>query len=598
MDTPISSTADTDRPTIALPDAITVKDFADLLQQPVTAVITSLMKNGVMATLNESLDFDTAAIIAEEFGYGAEGKISEATLPQGRQKRVISDQANQSLRPPVVAVMGHVDHGKTSLLDTIRGSQVAAGEAGGITQHISAYHVIYKDRPITFLDTPGHEAFSALRQHGAALTDVAIIVVAADDGVKPQTKEAIKYAQSSGVRIISALTKIDKASPDLNRIKQQLADEGLNSEDWGGDTVIVPVSSKTREGVDQLLDMVLLLVDIDELKAETDIPAEGVVIESHMAHGKGPVATMLIEHGALHVGEFIVAGKTYAKARQLHDENGNVAAEAGPSRAVTVSGFKEPPAFGDYFQVVATEKEARKQAETQAIARASTISATVHTAQELLQHINRSAQQKYLNLIIKADVIGSLESLTKSLESLGNEEARVKVVASGIGNISESDVSRAQATNAMILAFHVGVSTSVKRTAHREGVSIKLYQVIYELLDDVKLLLEDMLAPEIVEVIVAKLTVKGIFRQTSSRTICGGEVTEGKLTTGLLAQARADDDSLQEARVEKLQREKQEAKEILQGEMCGLELATDRKLVLKEGDELVFLTRESQRKQL
>ncbi len=589
---------DAPRPELSLAETMTVKDFAEAMGQPVAAVITSLMKNGVMATLNESLDFDTASIIAEEFGFAVVPRADETDSPPARVKRVVASDAEQSARPPVVAVMGHVDHGKTSLLDAIRESDVASGEAGGITQHISAYHVLYKGRPITFLDTPGHEAFAALRQHGAALTDVAIIVVAADDGVKPQTKEAIKYALSSGVRIIIALTKIDKASPDLNRIKQQLVDEGLNPEDWGGDTVIVPVSAKTREGVDKLLDMVLLMVDIDELIAETDIPAEGVVIESHIAHGKGPVATVLIEHGALHVGEAIVAGETYAKVRQLHDENGQVTVEAGPSRAVTVSGFQAPPAFGDYFRVVATEKEARKLAAQQALQRTTTVAPTVHSAQELLLHIDRASQQKYLNLIVKADVIGSLESLTKSLESLGNEEARIKVVSSGIGNISESDVSRAQATGATILAFHAGVSTSVKRMAHREGVTIKLYQVIYELLDDVKALLEDMLSPEIIETIVARLLVKGIFRQTPSRTICGGEVTTGKLTPGLLAQRRTEDGTIQEAVVEKVQREQQEAKEILEGEMCGIELSTDRKWALSEGDELVFLTRETQRKQL
>jgi translation initiation factor IF-2 len=583
---------------LLLDEIMTVKDFADAMEQPVGAVITSLMKNGVMATLNENLDFDTMSIMAEEFGFTAQPKTSEVTSTPVRQKRVVSAQAQQSVRPPVVAVMGHVDHGKTSLLDAVRGSSVASGEAGGITQHISAYHVMYKDRPITFLDTPGHEAFAALRQHGAALTDVAIIVVAADDGVKPQTKEAIKYALSSGVRIIVALTKIDKAPPDLNRLKQQLVDEGLNPEDWGGDIVIVPVSAKTGEGIDQLLDMILLVVDIDELVAETDIPAEGVVIESHMAQGQGPVATLLIEHGALHIGEALVAGETYAKVRQLQDENGIATVEAGPSRAVTVSGFNAPPAFGDYFQVVANEKEARKLAAQQSIHRSTIPTHTVHSAQELLLHIDRSSQQKYLNVIIKADAIGSLESVTSSLESLGNEEARVKIVASGIGNISESDVSRAEATGATILAFHTTVSPNIKRMAHREGVAIKLYQVIYELLDDVKALLEGMLSPEIIETVQARLLVKGIFRQTPSRTICGGEVIEGKLIPGLLAQLQIEDGTLQEARVEKVQREQQEAKEILQGEMCGLELATDRKWVISEGDELVFLTRDTQRKQL
>lgn len=584
---------------LELPEAMTVKDLAERMEQPVGAIITSLMKNGVLATINESLDYDTAAIIAAEFGFEAALQTSELEeVAVHRKRRTTETNAEQATRPPVIAVMGHVDHGKTSLLDAIRGTHVTDQEAGGITQHISAYHIEYKGRPITLLDTPGHEAFAALREHGAALTDVAIIVVAADDGVKPQTREAIKFARSSGVRIIVALTKTDKSSIDLNRIKQQLAEEGLNPEEWGGDTVMIPVSAKTNQGIDELLDMILLVVDIDELTAEINVPAEGVVIESHMAVGKGPVATLLIEHGQLHVGDVVVAGETYAKARQLQDENGQTITETGPSRATTVSGFKSPPAFGDSFQVVSSEREARKLVEEHIAQRPSTISQTVHTAEDFLHKIDQSSQQSYLNLVVKADVVGSLESITKSLESIGNEEARVKVIASGIGTINESDVSRALSAHALILAFHVGISSSVKRMAHRDGVSIKVYQVIYELLDDTKALLEDMLSPEVVENITGRLKVKGIFRQTPSQTICGGEVIEGKLSTGTLVQLRSDDEVVWEATAEKVQREQQEVKEVVQGELCGLELATDRKITLTVDDTLLFLTRKEHRKQL
>jgi translation initiation factor IF-2 len=585
---------------LSLPDTVTVHELAEAMDQKVSTVITALMKNGVLATINDRLDHDTASIIAGELGFSVTEKAATEPVEAAPERRK-KQHAGSSPRPPVVAVMGHVDHGKTTLLDAIRSSDLVSREAGGITQHISAYRAEHKGRAITLLDTPGHAAFAALRQHGAALTDVAVIVVAADDGVKPQTKEAIDFARKAGVPMMVALTKVDKPGADTKKTKQQLSEAGLTPEDWGGDTVVAEVSGKTREGVGHLLDMILLVADINELTADESLPAEGIVIESHMAVGQGPVATLLVEHGVLRPGQFVVAGTTYAKIRSMDDEYSRSTREAGPSRAVSVSGFKQVPNFGETFSVVANEKLARAAAQSAAHERGTERTQAVKsiaTAEDLLQSIETERSHKALRVILKADVRGSLESLSKSLEDIGTDEVGVEVVSSGVGNVSESDVSVAKSSGAIVLGFHVGVSTAVKRMAARDGVEVKLYSVIYELLDDAKALLEDLLSPEVIETKLASLEVKGVFRITRDRLVCGGEVTEGKLTPGLAARLWHGKTELAEAKLANLQKGQHDTKEVVAGELCGLELTTEKKIPLTIGDRVDFFKRETRRRTL
>ena len=576
--------------TIEITETVTVGDLAKKLDIPVTALITELMKNGVMATVNEKIDFDTAEIVVAEIDEEITlSKAQEQEKEISRVKRELNDKAVD--RPPVVAVMGHVDHGKTSLLDAIRGDKVADGEAGGITQHISAYQVHHKDRDITFLDTPGHEAFAALREHGAVLTDVAIIVIAADDGIKPQTEEAIRFAQKAGVKIVIAINKIDKEGANTNLIKQQLSEKNLLVEEWGGDTVVVEVSAKTKIGIDKLLDMVLLVADVEELKADADGEPEGLIIEAHMEKGRGPVATALVEHGFLKPGAIIVAGSTYGKVRTLQAVGLGDIDSAGPSTPVVITGFKKLPQFGDVFKLAKNEKEARSMAEKNA-AESGDSKRLDMTSSDLISMINKQRDSSEVNVILRADVQGSLTSVADSLRSLENKEVSVRVVGSGVGNISESDISMAATSNAIIYGFNVEVPVEVKRQANRDDITLRVFNVIYELIDDVKLEMEDRLAPEIVETEVGRVIIKGVFRTTQKQVICGGEVTKGKAKPGVLAKIYRDDEEIAEAQVEKVQRQQAEAKEVVEGEMCGLQLVTTQKVAIKEGDRVEFITRE------
>jgi len=576
--------------TIEIEDMITVGTLAEKLQLPATRLIGELMKNGVMATINERIDFDTAQIIVEELKLDVElAKKPEADPVARVKKHDHSDTATP--RPPVVAVMGHVDHGKTSLLDAIRGAQVAKGEAGGITQHISAYQITHNDRAITFLDTPGHEAFAAIREHGAHLTDIAIIVVAADDGIKPQTLEAIRFARKAGVKIIVALNKIDKEGADPNRVKQQLSENDLLPEEWGGDTVIVEVSAKTKQGIDSLLDMILLVSDVEEFKADTDGIAVGLIIESHLEQGKGPIANALVEEGTLKPGDFIVAGTTYAKIRTLQSTDGKAITSATPSTPVVISGFKTLPQFGDEFTVVKDEKIARSQAEKAAEQQQGNVASNSMSGSDLIRIINRKKQIQELNVIVRADVQGSLTSVVDSLKALDTEEVAVHIVSSGVGALTENDIHRATTSGAIIYGFNVEAPTNIKRLASRDKVHIRLYKVIYELIDDVKDELTKLLVPEIVETETGRLVVKAIFKTTKNEIICGGEVTKGRLVVPAFAHVIRDKEHLAEVEVIKLQRGPQEAKEVLEGEMCGASLTTEGKLDLQEGDRLEFFTR-------
>ncbi|MDX2776262.1 translation initiation factor IF-2 [Streptomyces caniscabiei] len=577
---------------LVVADSITVGELAEALNLPVTTLVGELFKNGIVATINQRIDFETATIIVEELGLDVTLQKKAASATAERKVHQISDNAIE--RPPIVAVMGHVDHGKTSLLDAILGTKTTEGEAGGITQHISAYQTVRKERSITLLDTPGHEAFAALRQHGAALTDVVIIVVAADDGVMPQTVEAIKFAQSANAKIVVAINKIDKEAANPQLVKTQLASEyGLNPEEWGGDTVMVEVSAKTGQNLDKLLDMVLLVADLEELRADVDVPAEGLVIESHMETGRGSVVGLLVEQGTLKPGHFMVAGTAYGKVRTLLDFTGKPIKNAGPSTPVTVTGFKELPQFGDIFSIAKNERDARHQAEQARIEREKNAASTNVTGADLLKMMNQKHDSQDLNVIVKADVQGSLTSVMDSLRLVDTGgEITLRIVGSGVGNISENDIRMAADGNTIIYGFNVELPPAVKRLAMRDKVPVRIFKVIYELLDDARQSMEEMLAPEVVETEVGKLTIKGVFRTMKDEVIAGGEVTSGKAMANVLARVKRGDEQIAEVEVISVQRQQQEAKEVFEGEMCGLSLKTAKKLLIEEGDKLEFFTRE------
>lgn len=578
---------------VSIGDSITVGELASTLNLPVTTLIGELFKNGIAATINQKIDFETATIIVEELGIDAklERKVGEAAEPV-RREYVLSDKA--APRPPIVAVMGHVDHGKTSLLDALLDTKVVESEAGGITQHISAYQTVRDGRPVTLLDTPGHEAFAALRQHGAVLTDLVIIVVAADDGVKPQTVEAIRFARNANAKIIVAINKIDKDTANPQLVKTQLASEhGLNPEEWGGDTIMVEVSAKQGTNLDKLIDNVLLIADMEELKADTDVPARGLVIEAHKELGKGSVVSLLIEQGELAPGHYIVAGTTYGKVRTLLDYRDKAIKKAGPSTPVTVTGFKELPQFGDSFTVVKNEKLARQATQEARLEQERAAASTNVTGADLLKMMNQQHDSQEFNVIVKADVQGSLTSVMDSLRLVDTGGAvTLRIIGSGVGNISENDIRLAADEKTVIYGFNVDLPPAVKRLAAREKVKVRLYKVIYELLDDARRSMEELLAPEVVETEVGSLDIKGVFRTTKSEVICGGEVTSGKVYAGLLARIKRVDELISEAEVANVQRQQQEAKEVFEGEMCGLSLSTPKKLQIEEGDKLEFFTRE------
>ncbi len=578
---------------LVVSDSITVGELAETLNLPVTTLIGELFKNGIVATINQRIDFETATIIVEELGLDVMLQKRESS-GQTTERKVheLTDKAVD--RPPIVAVMGHVDHGKTSLLDAILGTKTTEGEAGGITQHISAYQTVRNNRSITLLDTPGHEAFAALRQHGATLTDVVVIVVAADDGVKPQTVEAIRFAKNANAKIVVAINKMDKPTANPQMVKTQLATEhGLNPEEWGGDTVMVEVSAKTHQNIDKLLDMVLLVADLEELKADVDVPAEGLVIESHMETGRGAVVGLLVQQGKLKPGHFLVAGTAYGKIRTLLDFRGKAIKEAGPSTPVTVTGFKELPQFGDVFMLVKNEKEARHETMRARIEREKSAASTNVTGADLLKMMSQKHETQEVNVVVKADVQGSLTSVMDSLRLVDTGgEVTLRIIGSGVGNISESDIRLAEGGNTIIYGFNVDLPPAVKRLAMRDKVQVRLFKVIYELLDDARQSMEKLLAPEVVETEVGKLTIKGVFRTLKEQVIAGGEVTTGKAMPNVLARVMRGGEQIAEVEVISVQRQQQEAKEVFEGEMCGLSLKTEKKLQVEEGDILEFFTRE------
>jgi translation initiation factor IF-2 len=578
---------------IVIADSITVGELAEKLNLPVTNLIGELFKNGIVATINQRIDFETAQIIVEELGI-TDVELEKKAASTLSERKVHKLSASAVSRPPIVAVMGHVDHGKTSLLDAILQTKVVAGEAGGITQHISAYQTVRNGRSITLLDTPGHEAFAALRQHGAVLTDVVIIVVAADDGVKPQTIEAIRFAKSANAKIVVAINKIDKEAADAARVKAQLAtDHGLNPEEWGGETVMVEVSAKTGQNIDKLLDMVLLVADVEDLKADINTPAEGLVIESHMEVGRGPVVGLLVEQGVLKPGHFLVAGTTYGKVRTLLDFAGKTIKEAKPSTPVTVTGFKELPQFGDNFTIVKNEKEARHQVVARRIEQEKNAASTNITGTDLLKMMTQQHESQDLNVIVKADVQGSLTSVIDSLKMIDTKgEISLRIIGSGVGNITENDIRLASDKSTIIYGFNVNMSTAVKQLAMRDKVQVRMFNVIYQLLDDARESMESLLAPEVIETEIGKMTIKGVFRTMKDEIIAGGEVTVGKIAPNVLARVIHNKEQVAEVTVTKVQRQQQEAKEVFEGEMCGISLKTTKKILVEEGDKLELFTRE------
>ena len=582
---------------VAIADSVTVGELADTLGLPVTTLIGELFKNGIAATINQRLDFETASIIVEELGLEVQLEKKAATAAV-RHTHQLTDHAVS--RPPIVAVMGHVDHGKTSLLDAILNKKTVDGEAGGITQHISAYQAERNGRMMTLLDTPGHEAFAALRQHGATLTDVVVIVVAADDGVKPQTVEAIRFARTANAKIIVAINKIDKEAANPDMVRAQLASEhGLNPEEWNGDTVMVEVSAKTGKNIDKLLDMVLLVADLEDLRADEDVPAEGLVIEAHMETGRGAVVGLLVEHGHLKPGHYMVAGQAYGRIRTLQDFRGDALKQAGPATPVNVTGFKELPQFGDAFRIAKNEKEARTIALQNRLEQEKMAATTNVTGADILKLMNQQHDSEDFNVVIKADVQGSLTSVVDSLKLIETGgEVTLHVIGTGVGNISEKDVHLATGKNTVIYGFNVDLPSSVKRLAAREKTEVRLFNIIYELLDDAKNSMEALLAPAVVETEIGQLEVLGVFRTLRDEVIAGGKVLSGKATADVLARVKRKGEQIAEAEVTSIQRQQQAAKEVFEGEMCGLSLRTTKKLTLEEGDTLEFFTRELVKKTL
>ena len=567
---------------ITIPETITVKDFAAELKKTTADVIKKLLGYGIMATLNNEIDFDTASLIADEFGVKVNKKetvTEEDILFDDSEDR----EEDLEVRPPVVVVMGHVDHGKTSLLDAVKQTHVIEGEAGGITQHIGAYKVKINDREITFLDTPGHEAFTAMRARGAQITDIAILVVAANDGVMPQTVEAINHAKSAGIPIIVAVNKIDLPDANIEKVKQELMAYELVPEEWGGDTIFVPISAKKHQNIDQLLEMVLLEADVLELKANPKKQAKGVVIEARLDKNKGTIASILVQRGTLDVGDTIVVGSSIGRIRTMTDEKGKKLKKAGPSTPVEVMGLTEVPQAGDIFYEVKDEKtakhliEKRKRQE-----RENAINAMNKVTLDNLFNQMEEGNLKVLNLIVKADVQGSVEAIKQSMEKLSNEEVKVKVIHSAAGAVTESDVTLAKVSNAIIIAFNVRPMPTAKDMAEKDEIEIKQYSVIYQAIDDVESAMKGMLAPKFQEHIIGNAEVRQTFKISNVGTIAGAYVLDGKLERNAGVRVLRDNVVIHDGKLASLKRFKDDAKEVTKGYECGIQI--EKYNDIKEGD--------------
>ena len=569
--------------TVQIPDEISVGELASRMKKTGAEVVKCLMKNGVMASLSQMIDFDTAAIIAEEMGCKVEKEVV-VTI----EEKLIDDHEDKAEdlvpRAPVVVVMGHVDHGKTSLLDYIRNAHVASGEAGGITQHIGAYQVMVNGKPITFLDTPGHEAFTSMRARGAMVTDIAILVVAADDGIMPQTIESINHAKAAGTPIVVAINKMDLPGANPDRIKQDLTKYDLVPEEWGGDTIVCPISAKTGAGVKELLENLVLQAEIMELKANPNRPARGTVVEARLDKGRGPIMTVLVQNGTLHTGDIIIAGTAVGRVRVMTNDRGERITDAGPSVPVEIAGMSEVPSAGDVFNAVADERMARALAEERLAAQRSAAAAGAGkkvSLEDLFARI-QEGDLKDFNIIVKADVQGSAEAVKTSLEKLSNEEVRVRVIHSGVGAINESDVMLASTSNAVIVGFNVRPDNAARDSAERSKVELRMYRVIYDCINDVEAAMKGMLAPKFHEVIIGHAEVRQTFRVSKVGTVCGCYVQDGKIQRNCSVRVNRDNIVIFEGELASLRRFKDDVKEVSAGYECGMQV--EKFNDIKEGD--------------
>jgi len=577
---------------IELPASIVIRDLAQIIEQSPIDIIKKLMSNGVMASINQAVDFDTAAIVVAEYGFDAVPEILEeevkeevGEIPLWRQ--LIADEGDSKLvaRAPVVTILGHVDHGKTTLLDAIRETNVAAGEAGGITQHISAYQVEMKGRTISFLDTPGHAAFTAMRARGAQGADIVILVVAADDGVMPQTKEAIAHAKAARVPIVVALNKMDKANANPDRVKQQLAEQELVPDEWGGNTMVIPVSAKQKEGIDDLLEAILLVADNTDIRANPAGRTIGTVIEAEVDKTKGTVATLLVQNGTLQSGDIVVAGTAYGRLRAMFDFRGKPVKKAGPSMPVGVMGLNDVPAAGDIFRVVTSDKEARDIVTRRLDEQKQKTQAGKKASLEDLFAAYKAGEAKELNLIIKADVQGSLEPIMSEAEKLGKGEIGVNILYAETGNIGENDIMLASASKAIVIGFNVQADVAARRLAEKEGISIRLYDIIYRMTEDIEKALKGMLEPVVTEKNIGRAEVLAVFPISKVGKIAGCKVREGELRRNAKVRLYRGEDLLFEGELSSLKHEKEDVREIRTGFECGVGLKNFHDIEV--GDELV-----------
>ena len=578
---------------VKLPETMTVKEFAEAIKKQASEVIKKLLDLGILATVNKDIDFDTAYLVASEFGITAEKEVKVT------EEDILFDDSEDEEddlvpRPPIVVVMGHVDHGKTSLLDRLRSTNVVEGEAGGITQHIGAYKVTVHDREVCFLDTPGHEAFTAMRARGAQVTDIAVIIIAADDGIKPQTIEAIDHAKAAGVSIIVAINKIDKPTANVERVKQQLLEVGVVPEEWGGDTICVPISAATGEGIDNLLEMILLVADMKNLRASLKKQAKGTVLEARLDKTKGTIVSMLVQRGELNVGDTIIVDDMVAKIRAMKDDKGRKVKSAGPSTPVEVLGLSHVPQTGDLFYEVENEKVAKHLIEKRkANIRAKMIKqGNKITLDDLFGQI-KEGKIKDLNVIIKADVQGSVEALKESLEKLSNEEVRVRVLHASTGGIKESDVTLASVSNAIIIGFNVRPESLAAEQAKKEKVDLRLYSVIYDAINDVETALKGMMPKKYKEVMHGVAEVRKIFKITGVGIVAGCYVQSGKMIRGAMVRLVRDSIVLLEKKIDSLKREKDDVKEVAEGYECGIKL--EEHSDIKEGDIFECFTMEEEK---
>lgn len=566
-------------------ETITVKELSEKIGKPAAEIIKKLFILGIMATINQEIDFDTCSLIASDYGIELEQNIAktyEDVLLEG-----VDEDKDENLveRPPVVTIMGHVDHGKTSLLDAIRHSSITEGEAGGITQHIGAYTVTCNGRTITFIDTPGHEAFTSMRARGAQVTDIVILVVAADDGIMPQTIEAINHAKAADVPIIVAINKMDKDTANPERVKQQLTEHGLVSEEWGGDTICVPVSAKTHMGLDNLLEMVLLEADVLELKANPNRLAKGTIIEAELDKGRGPIATVLVQNGTLKVGDTIVAGTAYGRVRAMVDDKGKRVNKAGPSQPVEVLGFSEVPAAGDILNVAEIDKLSRQVAEErrdkQKAEQLKNLSKV--SLDDLFSQI-AEGQIKDLNIIVKADVQGSVEAVKQALEKLSNDEVRVRCIHGGVGAITGSDIMFASASNAIIIGFNVRPDAAARAAAEKEKVDMRLYRVIYNAIEDIEKAMKGMFKPVYEENTLGRISVRNTFKVSGAGTIAGAYVQDGKVTRSAQVRVVRDGIVIHEGKIASLRRFKDDVREVAAGYECGIGIENFNDI--REGDTI------------